>query len=120
MESQKISDNFSDLNGNVKEYVHLRFNLMKLIITEKLASVGTYFIITVVFFILFLFVLMFLSLAFILWFREYAGPSWVGALIVAGVYMVIGFIVYLLRNKLFINPLVAQLSKIILEDDDKD
>jgi len=119
MESQKISENFTELNGSVKDYIQLRIDLLKLLLTEKLASIGTFFIISVVFFILFLFILTFLSLGFIFWYHQYLGPYYVAAIIVSGVYMVIGFFVYLLRNKLFINPLVAQLANIILEEDDK-
>lgn len=116
MEPKTISENFSELSGNVKDYINLRLDLLKLTITEKLASIGSFFLVAVIFFILFLFVLMFFSLAFIFWYRDHVGAAWAAALIVAGAYILIGIIIYMLRKKLFINPLVERLSKILLEE----
>lgn len=116
MEPQTISENFSELSENVKDYLKLRLDLLKLTITEKMASIGSFFLVSVIFFILFLFVLMFFSLAFIFWFRDQIGAAYVGALIIAGVYIIVGIVIFLLRNKLFINPLVERLSKILMEE----
>ena len=116
MESQTLSENFSELSENVKDYINLRLDLLKLTVTEKMASIGSFFLVTVIFFILFLFVLMFFSLAFIFWFRDYIGTAYAGALIIAGVYIIAGMIIFLLRKKLFINPFVEQLSKILMEE----
>ncbi len=116
MEPQTISENFSELSENVKDYLKLRLDLFKLTVTEKMASIGSFFLVSVIFFILFLFVLMFFSLAFIFWFRDHAGAAYVGALIIAGFYIIIGMVIFLLRNKLFINPLVERLSKILMEE----
>lgn len=116
MEPQTISENFSELSENVKDYLKLRLDLLKLTVTEKMASIGSFFLVSVIFFILFLFVLMFFSLAFIFWFRDQIGEAYIGALIIAGVYIIVGIIIFLLRNKLFINPLVERLSKILMEE----
>ncbi len=119
MESGKFSENISDLNENVREYIRLRTDLLKLTITEKMSFLGSFFIVSIIFFILFLFILTFFSLAFILWFGHYIGAAFVGALIVAGVYILIAILAYFMRNKLFINPLVTQISKILMEDEDE-
>lgn len=116
MEPQTISENFSELSENVKDYIKLRLDLLKLTVTEKMASIGSFFLVSVIFFILFLFILMFFSLAFIFWFRDHIGAASTGALIIAGVYIIIGIVIFLLRNKLFINPLVERLSKILMEE----
>ena len=116
MEPKKVSDQFSELGGNVKDYINLRIDLLKLILTEKLASIGSFFLIAVIFFILFLFILMFFSLAFIFWYRDHVGAAWAGSLIVAGVYILIGVVIFMLRKNLFINPLVERLSKILMEE----
>ena len=96
----------------------MRLDLIKLRITEKLAHMASFLIIMILFSVLFLFFLMFISLAFIYWFRDNCGAAWVGSLIVAGTYLFIGFISYLLRYKLFINPVVTELSKIMMEEED--
>jgi hypothetical protein len=120
MESNKISDNVSEMTGNIKEYVRLRLDLLKLSLTEKLARLASFCIILLIICIVFLFFSLFISIAFVLWFREYVGPVYVGALIVAGFYLLLGAVVYLFRNSLFVNPFISMLSKVFLEDHDED
>ncbi|MCK9218454.1 MAG: phage holin family protein [Bacteroidales bacterium] len=117
METGKISDNFSSLTENVKEYIHLQIDFVKLVLTEKLAKLTSFFLIAVIFFILAMFLLLFLSLAFVFWFGEIVGPTWIGALIVTAVYILGGAVVYFQREKLFINPLVSHLTKILMEEE---
>jgi hypothetical protein len=120
MEYKNISENFSDLKENLKEYVHLQVDIFKLSATEKMARLVTYTVIMIIFFVIFLFFSLFVSLAFIFWFRDHVGPLYLGALIVAAFYMLFGGLIYLLRNSLFINPLVTQLSQILLEEETDD
>jgi hypothetical protein len=119
METGKISDNFSLLTENVKDYVNLRIDLVKLILTEKIAKLATFFLIAIIFFILAMFLLLFLSLSFVYWFGNDLGPIWVGALIVAAFYVLGGVLIYFQRHNLFINPLVSQLTKILMEEKDE-
>jgi hypothetical protein len=119
MEQRKFTENLSDLSENVRTYVRLRVDLLKLVITEKMSYFGSFVMVAIIFFILFLFILMFLSLAFILWYGNNAGPAWAGALIVTGVYIIIAILAYLLRRKLFINPLVSEISRILMEENDE-
>ncbi len=120
MESGKLSDNFTSLTENVKDYIDLRIDYLKLILTEKLSRLTAFFLIAVIFFILAMFLLLFLSLSFVFWFGEVTGASWLGALIVTAVYVVGGLFIYLMRYKMFINPLVTHLTKILMEDSDED
>jgi hypothetical protein len=119
MEEKKISETISDLSDQVRDYIHLRIDIFKLNLTEKLATLTTTLLISIIFFIVFLFFTLFLSLAFIFWFREYVGTAWVGALIVAGFYILVGIVVFLLRDKLFLNRIVVQISKILLEEEEQ-
>ena len=119
MESGKISENVSLLTDNVKDYINLRIDLLKLILTEKLAKLVSFFLIIVIFFILGMFLLLFISLAFVYWFGEELGPTWVGALLVTAFYILSGVLIYLRRKELFVNPLVHHLAKILLEEQDE-
>jgi len=119
MESSKISDNFSSLTENIKDYVNLRIDLVKLVLTEKIAKLASAFLIAVIFFILAMFLLLFLSMAFVYWFGEEIGPIWAGALIVTAFYILGGILIYLQRHKLFINPLATQLTKILMDEKDE-
>jgi len=120
MESQRLSDNVTEISENVKAYIRLKIDLLKLTLTEKVSLIISALLISVILFLVFLFISMFVSIAFIFWFREHAGPLYVGALIVAGFYLLVGIIVFLVRNSLFIDPLVKQITKILLEEEDED
>ena len=119
MEPGKISDNVSSLTENVRDYINLRIDLIKLILTEQLARLASFFLIAVIFFILAMFMLLFLSMAFVYWFGAEIGPNWVGALIVTAVYVLGGVVIYAKRHELFVNPLVTQITKILMEDRDE-
>jgi uncharacterized oligopeptide transporter (OPT) family protein len=120
MESNKISDNVSEISGNIKEYVRMKIDLMRLTLTEKMARLASFAVLIVVFCILFLFFSLFVSFAFILWFRANAGPAYIGALIVAAFYLVLGILIYLMRNTILVNPFISMLSKVFLKDPDED
>jgi uncharacterized membrane protein YqjE len=116
MDTGKISDNFSAITENIKEYIDLRVTLVKLILTEKIAKLASFFLISVIFFILAMFLLLFLSLAFVFWFGEEIGPTYAGALIVTAFYVLVGILIYFMRHRLFYDPLVTKLTKILMEE----
>ncbi|MEI6883103.1 MAG: phage holin family protein [Bacteroidota bacterium] len=119
MEPNRISDNVSSITENVKDYINLRIDYIKLLLTEKIAKLASYLLISVIFFILAMFLLLFISFAFVFWYGEEVGPTFVGALIVVGFYIIMGLLIYAMRYKMFINPMVKQLAKILMEDDDE-
>ena len=107
----------SEMTENVKNYLQLRIDLMMLKLTGKAAQLVSSLMLTVIFFILFLLLTVFISLAFIFWYKENIGSGWAACLIITGFYLLVGLIIYLLRTKLFVNPILIQLSKAILEED---
>ena len=120
MESHRLSDNVTEISENAKEYIRLKIDILKLTLTEKLSMIISAVLISVIFFLIFLFISMFASLAFIFWFRDHAGPLYIGALIVAGFYLLVGIVIFFIRNRLFIDPLVSRIAKILLEEEDED
>lgn len=116
MESGNISDNFSELTENVKKYINLRIDLVKLVLTEKLARMASVFLIIIILFILFMFLLLFLSFSFIYWYGAVVGPTYVGALIVTGVYLLAGLAIIIFRIQLIMNPLIRQISKVLMDN----
>lgn len=119
MESNRISDNVSSMTENVRDYVNLRIDYIKLLLTEKIASLSSWILISLIFFILAMFLLLFISLSFVFWYGDEVGPTYVGALIVVAFYAVVGIVIYGLRFQLFVNPMVKRLAKIILEDENE-
>jgi uncharacterized membrane protein YqjE len=119
MEPGRISENVTLLTENLKDYVNLRVDLAKLILTEKIAKLASFFLIAVIFFILAMFLVLFLSLSFVYWFGNDVGPAWLGALMITAVYVLGGVLIYVKRHQFFINPLVSHLTKILMEDKDE-
>jgi len=119
MESNSIPDNFSSMTENVRDYVNLRIDYIKLLLTEKIARLASFFMITVIFFILGMFLILFVSFAFVFWYGEEIGPAYIGALIIVAFYLIMGSVIYGMRNKLFINPMVKRLAKIIMEGENE-
>ena len=122
MELSQLNDTFHDLGDNVKRYVQLRVEILKCIFTEALAKLAAMMLKIFIFSLLIFFIMFFLSFSFVFWYDQYIGPLYVGALIITGFYFLIGLIVYLMRRKIFLDPLVKKYSRIIFEEepDEKD
>jgi len=116
MESGNISDNFSELTENIKKYINLRIDMVKLVLTEKLARMATILLIIVILFVLFMFLLFFLSFSFIFWYADHVGPAYAGALIVTCVYLLAGIAVVIFRIQLILNPLIRQITKVLMDN----
>jgi hypothetical protein len=119
MSNNSLSDNFTDLYDSVKSYVEARLILFKLKVTEKITRTGTYFISTFVILSVFLFALLFLSFAFSFWYGQRYGDIAGGFLISAGFYILLAFIIYLLRKPLFSNNIVKNVSTIIFSEEEE-
>lgn len=117
MEARKFTEDFNSLSGNVKGYIRLKLELYKLMAVEGAAQLISSLMITIVVVLLSVFFLFFLGLAFIYWYGEVAEHTYVGALIVTGFYLVLSVIVFIFRDKLFINPLVTKLTTAMHEEE---
>ena len=120
METPKFSQSVEALSDHAKEYLNLRVDLLKLILVEKLSRMTSTLVLFVLFLIFAMFAGAFIGLAFVLWYGENVGPMWAGALIVAGVLVLKGLLFYLFRKKLLLNPVIAKISKIVMEEDSHD
>ena len=118
MENPTFSESVNTLKDHAKEYIDLRVDLVKLVIVEKLSRLASLLLLFVIFMILLLFAAGFICLAFVLWYGQHVGPIWTGALIVVGVLAIKAVILFLMRKRLLLNPIIAQLSKIIMEEPD--
>lgn len=114
-----LSDNVSSISDGVKEYINLRVDLVKLLVTEKIALVASLAAIAIMMFLLIMFLLLVLSMSFVYWFSiSQMGPAWLGALLVAGFYLFFAGIVILFRNPIIVNPIIRKLTKLFMEDRD--
>jgi hypothetical protein len=116
METPKFSESMNTLSDHLKEYVNLRVDLLKLVLVEKMSRLTSLLLLLIFVLILVMFAGVFLGLAFVLWYGQNVGPMWAGALIIVGVLVLKGTILYLFRKRFLLNPVIKQLSKIIMEE----
>ena len=105
---------YSTLWRLARRILKLRVELVRLTIAERLTRLFVSILSTALLIILGAFVLAFISTAAVDLLTE-ALPSWVASLIIAGVYVLVILVVYLLRRPLIINPIARFVSRLILE-----
>ena len=96
----------------------MKLELYKLMVAEGVAQLLSSIMISLVVLLLSIFFLFFLALAFVYWYGEVVGHMYVGALIVTAFYLVISVIVFIFRDKLFIDPLITKLTSLMDEEED--
>lgn len=105
------------LFGELREYVALRIQIAQLKFSSKsslvASSVLTYML---VFMVAFFFILV-LTIGVSLWIGSLMGEWYLGFMIMAGVYLMIGLIIYIFRNKWVRIPLNNLIVKEIFDED---
>ena len=104
METDSLSAQFKQLIEQMKVYFDLRVNYARLYVAEFLIRFFSGLIFWMVIFLFLFFVLVFGSFAFAYWFSELTGKMSLGFLIIAGMYILIALLIYILRRPLIIRP----------------
>lgn len=97
---------FEKTEQMLKQYLKNRLLLLKLQATEKTARLASMLVIFMVLMMLFFFILLFISIMAGYYFADLTGSMFYGFGIVAGFYLLLFFIVYLLRRK-FLDPFIT-------------
>lgn len=104
---------------NIREYIDLKTELYSLILIERVSKMLSKFLTAIIFIFFLFFFLLFISLGFINWFHEATGTTLWGYVITAFFYLVLGFIVFGMSKKLFLNPMLKGFTDVIFEEEDK-
>jgi Putative Actinobacterial Holin-X, holin superfamily III len=106
-----------ELSGHVKEYINNRIASVKFGAAEKSSIVMANIIaVAIAAMVLSLFILFgSVALAYVL--ARWTGEIYWGFLIVAGIYLVIGILVWLLREKLLRLPIMNAMVQQLFKDD---
>lgn len=104
MESDSLSSQIKQLIEQLKVYVNLRLDYMRLYVADFLIRFFSGMVLWLVIFLFLFFVLVFGSFAFAFWFGELTGNMALGFLIIAGFYVLLAVLIYLLRKQLLIKP----------------
>jgi membrane protein YdbS with pleckstrin-like domain len=107
------------LISHVKEYAEERFTLIILNVHEKVSKVLSKATSFVIFILLGVFTLVFLSLGLAWWISQQMNQPHIGFIIVGLLYLVVGFVIYAKRKEWIWDPIsVAFLKNVIDEDED--
>ena len=114
--TDKTIDSLQALFTEVKHYVDLQKDYVKLDITHKLTILLSTLILILILVILGMIALLYLSftLAYVL--ETYVGGLTNSYAIITGGILILGFIIYIFRKKLIIQPLTNFLANLLLND----
>lgn len=118
MNNENVNKNFEGVFKNIREYINLKTELYSLIIIERFSKMFTKFLVAIIFSFFMFFFLLFLSLGFINWFHEITGTTLLGYIITALFYLILGFVVYGLSKKMFLNPMLKGFTDVLFEEED--
>ena len=115
-----IGTTIENLRNTAQEYIETQVKLFKLQAAEKVsalvATTAAYLILSV----FLLFFLLFASIAGAYVLSEIIGRPYAGFLIVSGIYLVIGLVIFLNREKLLRRPLLNAIIRQLFKEDPND
>jgi hypothetical protein len=109
MENEKTK--VDHLLDHVEEYIKTRQELSKMIAAEKSSSIMSSLAANLVILSIFLFVLVFASIALAYGISQYAGEAFAGFLAVAVLYLLIGIVLYIKQDKWLKTPVANAVIK---------
>jgi uncharacterized membrane protein YqjE len=117
---QNSFEKIEELAAHVKEYINNRISIIKLNTAEQTSRVASYLIAIAMALTFFLFFIIFSSIALAYVFAEWTGKLYWGFLIVAGIYLLLGIIIWAARVKLLQLPIMNALLRELFKDDESD
>ena len=117
---EKVFAKMEELTDSVKEYVNTRVESVKLYVSEKSSALVANLVAGMLVAAVFLFFLIFAGIALALVLGEWTGKLWAGFLIVAGIYLLFGIIVWIAREKIIRLPVMNAMIKQLFSNDDEE
>lgn len=117
MKNTELAEYLSELKETLGRYIDARMDLAKAIFLEKTSKIGTYFLTSITIILLVASLLLLLAFAFSYWYGNNYGEIYVGFLIAAGFYLIIGVVILLLRRKIFTDNIIKNIGKVIFSDE---
>ena len=114
----EVKDHFDILITNIKDYINTNIKLVKLKVTDKSsAAIGSIAAIVIVTFIMLLF-LIFVSTAVAILISNLLDSPSSGYFIVAGLYLIIGILLFVNRDNWIVTPLGNAIIKAATKEED--
>lgn len=115
LSSDKNVETIAQLVEIIKHYLGLQKEYLKLDVIDKIVRLLTFAALVVVFSVLLVAVLMYLSFAIAFWLASYMGTA-LAFLVVGGIHLLLIIIVFIYRKKWIEKPLVRFLANLLLEN----
>jgi hypothetical protein len=108
---------YRKLSEDAKEYLKMRYDLLRLELLEKLSLIVSLVLLIVISVVFLLSAFMYASLALVFYLRNIWGSPVPGFLLLCGVFLAIAALLFVMKEKWFVNPLIKQLSAILFKDE---
>ena len=112
-----FKDQYHEMSHDIKKCIDMRVDLLKLQTVEKGSKFISGFLVFLIVAIFVCCAIGYLSFAMLFEMESYFGSMTPGCIILAGIFILLAFLVYILRKHIFINPLVRLLGSIMLDDE---
>jgi energy-coupling factor transporter transmembrane protein EcfT len=109
-----------EMTAHVKEYVNNRMASVKLSAAEKSSKLVANVIALAVVVIVFTLFIVFASIALAFAFARLTGEFYWGFLIVAGIYLLLGISVWLMKEKIIQLPIMNSILQQLFKEDEED
>lgn len=118
MKGNQIGSAFQDSFESLKSYIDIQVKYNKLVLTQKLGDITSYFALLFIVTALAGGLLLFLSFAFVYWFAKTTDLDvYIGYLIVAGFYLVLIGLIVNYKERLLFSPIRNLLGSILFENE---
>lgn len=115
-----MQSDYKKILEECKQYASMRFDLLRLELLEKLSKIISLILLVIVCIFIATIIFTYLSVLLLLWLNEIFSSMIPGVCIVAGIYAVVLAIILTFKDKIFLNPIVGALSKIIFSEKSED
>ena len=115
---EKIFTNAGELVENAKEYAENEVDIIKLTVAEKSSALFANMVAGMLAVLVFFLVIIFLGIALAMGLGAWLDKPWAGFLIVAGTYLLLGIVIWSIREKVIRIPVMNALIKELFKDDE--
>jgi len=109
---KSLKEDISTSKEDFQNYLDAKFDMMRLNLAENFSKMISGFIIKTVVLVIFMFAMLFISLAVANWLNSMLDYPGIGFIIVAGFYLLFIFVFWLLRHKLIEKPIIQTMIEI--------
>lgn len=110
-----ISENIALLVDEAESYIEAKAELYKLKAADRITEISTTIIVKLLFVLIGLIVIVAVNIGIALLIGKWMGQSYYGFFIIAGFYLLLGIIMYFLKDKFIKKPLYTLVIKKILK-----